>query len=100
MNIQFTVKNEQILLRADSLNYELCRSRTRKDEETGESVEEWTPVLFFASLSQCLNKLIDLKVRASDATTLKELANDVEAARAEIMAAWSTAVPSHGECHK
>lgn len=81
------------MLRSDSFNYEICRIGRRKDEESGEMIEGWEPFKYFASLPQALNKLVDIKVRASDARSLKELANDVEAARAEIMAAWSTTVP-------
>lgn len=90
MEIIFTIKSEQILLRADSLNYELCKKRTRTDEKTGASNDEWMPVKFFASLPQALSRVLDLKVRASDATTIKELAADLESARMEIMSAWST----------
>lgn len=90
MEIIFNLKSEQILLRADSLNYELCKTRSRTDEKTGTVTEEWTPFKFFASLPQALNRVLDLKVRSSDATTLKDLAADLESARKEIMTAWST----------
>jgi hypothetical protein len=92
MNIQFTIKNEQILLRADSLNYELCKIITRKDEVTGKDVEGWMPIKYFASLPQALNKIIDMKVRSSDAVTLKQLATDLKSAREEVNRAWSVTV--------
>lgn len=89
MNIQFTIKNEPILLRSDAQNYEICQVKNRTDEE-GNIVAGWEPVKFFASLPQALNRLVDMKVRASDATTLKELAADLEVARKEICSVWST----------
>ena len=93
MNVIFTLKdNEQIMLRSDQFNYELCQLKSRKDEETGAVSLEWSPVKYFASLSQALNRLADMKVRMSDARSLNELAADVEAARKEITAVWSTAV--------
>lgn len=90
MEIIFNLKSEQILLRADALNYEICKIRSRTDEKTGTVTEEWAPYKFFASLPQALNRVLDLKVRASDATSIKELAIDLESARKEIMSAWST----------
>ena len=93
MNIVFSLKNnEKVLLRADDINYELCRPRFRKDKATGEVVEEWMGFKWYAGLDHALMRIVDMKVRASDATTLKELAADLVAAREEIRAAWSTAV--------
>ncbi len=93
MNIIFTLKNnEQILLRSDSMSYELCKIRREKDKDSGVIVESWEPFKYFASLPQALNRIVDMKVRSSDASDLKQLACDLEAARAEIMAAWSTEI--------
>ena len=92
MDVLFSLKNnEQILLRSDSFNYELCKMKTVKDEVTGDTTDAWIPFKYFASLSAALNRLLDMKVRVSDAVTLRELAADVEAARKEITAVWSTA---------
>jgi len=97
MNILISLKNnDQILLRADNLNYELCKARTRTDEVSGSVTQEWTPFKFFASLPQALNCVLDLKIRASEASTLKELAVDLESARQEINAVWSTEVGNGG----
>lgn len=90
MNLQFKVKNETILLRSDSLNYELCKVVSRKDDESGDIVESWTPFKYFASLSQALNKIVDMKIRSSDAVNLKQLAAELESAREEIMEAWGS----------
>ena len=78
MNVQFTIKNEQVMLRADEQNYEVCKLSSRKDRDTGEECDEWVPFKFFASLEQALSRIIDMKVRASDARTLEELKKDYD----------------------
>jgi hypothetical protein len=89
MNIEITInKNEKVLLRANELNYELCWIKRHTDEVSGEVIEEWVPKRYFASLSQAMVRLLDLKVRASDARTLLELKADIEKGRAELVEAW------------
>jgi len=87
MNIEITIKNnESVLLRSDEFNYELCRIKRRTEKTTGQLIEEWVPDKYFASLGQALNRVLDLKVRASDARTLIELRDIIKAAEREIMA--------------
>lgn len=95
MNIQFTIKNEVIQLRADSMSYDLCKLVQRKDRDTGELVQSWEPFKFFATLEQALNKIIDMKVRASEARTLAELKSAIEEARDEVCRTWRTSM-EHG----
>jgi hypothetical protein len=97
MNVLFTIQNEQILLRADVQNYELCHLKNRTDAD-GNVTAGWETFKFFASLPQALNRLLDMKVRASEAKNLKQLAADLEAARVEIMAAWGTETKSGCQC--
>lgn len=93
MRIVFDLKDgEQIMLRGDNWNYEICKINRSTNEETGQETENIVPFKFFQSLPQALNKLLDLKVRSSQAVTLKELADDLEAARSEIMSVWSTTI--------
>ncbi len=93
MELIFKLKNnEPIMLRADSLNYELCKIRQRKDEVTGITENEWAAFKWYASLPQALSRLMEMKLRASDATTLVQLREDLESARHEIMAGWSTGI--------
>lgn len=90
MEITFNLKSDQLLLRADALNYELCKLKQRKDEETGEVTQEWSAFKWYASLPHALSKILEMKVRSSDATTLAQLRKDLEAARSEIMSVWNT----------
>jgi hypothetical protein len=93
MKIIFRLKDgEQIQLRSDSMNYELCRISRNTDPESGELVESFVPYKYFQALSQALSKILELKVRASDATDLKQLASDLEAARGELVSVWSTQI--------
>jgi len=93
MKIIFSLKNgEQIQLRSNSMNYELCCISRNTDADSGELVESFVPYKYFQSLPQALSKILDLEVRASDATDLKQLASDLKTARADIMSAWSTSV--------
>lgn len=91
MNIPFSVGNEEIRLTADDKNFEIRKLKIRKDN-TGNPVEEWQPVLFFGSIEAALSRMLTLKIAASDAIDLKSLKLDLEACRAEITAAWSTAI--------
>ena len=93
MNVLFSLKNGvQVMLRADDQNYELCRPGQRKNKETGEVVGEWVAYKWFASLDQALRRLVDMKLRTCDARSIEELRIELAAARAEVTAAWSTAV--------
>ena len=93
MQLIFTLKNnDQIMLRADAMNYEMCSPRQRMNKDTGIMEDEWSAFKWFASLPQALSRVLEMKVRASDATTLVQLREDLESARAEIMAAWSTKI--------
>lgn len=93
MHIQFSLKNnEQILLRADALNYELCRIKVTVDETTGATTETWAPFKYFASLSQALSRLLDMMVRTSDAKSLTQLIADLAAARKEICSTYNTGI--------
>ena len=89
MNIEIPIKyNDTILLRADESNYELCRLKRHIDKATGQCIEEWVPERYFATLGQALCRVLDLKVKASDAGTLIELRDIIKVAEREIMAAF------------
>jgi len=90
MEVQFIIKNEPVLLRADDFNYELCRIKRRTDKDSGDTYESWEPFRFFASLEQALNRVIDMKVRASDAKSLSELKQAILDARDEVCRKWDT----------
>lgn len=88
MKIPFQVKNETIYLVADDNNYALARmtERTRK----GEATTELESFKWFANIGSALNRIIDLKVKRSDAQTLLELRQLIEAAQLDVMKVWNT----------
>lgn len=90
MNIPFTIGKEEIRLTADATNFEIRKLRNRVDKISGELTGEWIPVLFFASLEAALNRILKMKVAASEASTLKELKHSIMAAQEEINAVWGT----------
>ena len=93
MHLKFTLNNgEQLLLRSENLNYELCSPRQRTNPTTGEIETEWTAYKWFASLPQALGRILETKLRHSDATTLQQLHADLETAQAEITGVWHTSI--------
>lgn len=91
MHIEFTLKNKQrYSLTADDNNYIISQLKVTENAVTGEKVESWVSPKFYASTEQALTRLIDLKLRASDATDLKQLMSDLAAARKEVTSVWST----------
>jgi len=91
MNIEFTLKNkERYLLTADENNYQICRLKITENALTGEKAEGWVPFKFFGSIAQALNRIMDMKLRASDAKDLKQLMIDLLEIRKEITSVWST----------
>jgi len=92
MQIPFQIKDETIYLVADDNNYALARiiERTRK----GETTTELESFKWFSNIGSALNRIIDLKVKRSDAQTLLELRQVIESAQAEVMKAWDNSAES------
>lgn len=82
--IEFQISSaEKVLFRSsDYSGYELCWQRIQKDELT------WTPEKYFASIEQALQKIMELKIRAVEVRTLKDLKLAIENARCEIVEVW------------
>lgn len=89
MKIPFQLKNETIYLTADDNNYCLERERERtKDDVT---TTELVAFKWFVSLPQALNKILDMKIKASNAKSLLELKQALESARKEVNQMWKAA---------
>jgi len=86
IQIEFQISSdEKVLFRSsDYSGYELCWQRIQKDELT------WTPEKYFASIEQVLEKIMELKIRAAEVRSLKELKLAIENARREIVETWQT----------
>jgi len=84
IQIEFQIgSDEKVLFRSsDYSGYEICWQRIQKDELT------WTPEKYFASIEQGLQKVMELKIRAAEVRSLKELKLAIENARREIVETW------------
>ena len=87
MQIPFQIKGETIYLVADDSNYALAKVNERVRD--GKAVTELESYKFFANIGQALNKITDLKVKRSEAQTLQELRQAIEAAQEEVMSVWN-----------
>lgn len=86
MEIAFNLKNETVYLCSDENNYTLARKRERtRDGETAIELENFK---WFACIGNALNRLIDMKVKTSDAKSLLELRQVIEQAKDEVNEAW------------
>ena len=90
MELIFDLKDEPIMLRASDLCYEICRKRSRTNKVNGATSDIWEPYLYPATLGNALNRIIDMKVKASDARSLEELKKVVESAQDEVCRVWKT----------
>jgi hypothetical protein len=90
MKIKISVGNDQILLRGEQHNFELCRLGNRKDKETGKIMKEWVAYQWFSNLESVFQSLVNMKLRASDAETLGELHNELSTIRNELINHYST----------
>ncbi len=88
MELIFNIKSGPIMLRSSEMCYEICRQRSRIDKESGTSSDSWEPYLFLANISSALNRIIDIKIKASDARSLAELKAVIESARNEVCRVW------------
>lgn len=89
MQIPFEIGNDTVYLCCDENNYTLARKRERTRE--GRITTELEAFKWFANIGNALNRLIDMKVKASDAKSLSELRQVIESARDEVNSVWSMA---------
>ena len=84
MNILLSIGTTTALLRSSDCCYELCFKRLQKGAET------WTPEKYYSTLSQALSAILEMKIRASTATTLSELKKVIEDSGRELRAEYSS----------
>jgi len=83
IEIPFRIGKKTILLRSgDYSGYDLCWPRIQN------SVTVYTAEKFFSTLEGALQRVMDLKVKASDVRTLMELRQAIDKARSEIVEEW------------
>ena len=90
MHILINVGKEEMLLRGEPKNFELCHLVNRHDVVTGKIKQEWVAEKWFSTLEGVFHTLLNMKLRASDATSLQELKRDIESIREELMKQYCT----------
>jgi hypothetical protein len=90
MHILITVGKEQKLLRGEPRNFELCSQINRRDIETGKINQEWVAEKWFSTLEGVFHSLLNMKLKASNATSIMELKEDLVRFRKELMDYYNT----------
>jgi len=86
MEIPFNIGGDEVLLIADENNY--CLARRRERIRDGVITTELEAFKWFADIGSALNRVIDMKVKRSDTTTLLGLKKVIEESRDEVVSAW------------
>ena len=97
MNIAIKVGNRVGYLRSDSKNYMFGYERPSVSTRTGDTTMTYNPEIFHSTLPAMMESLLNLKVKASTATTLVELQEDIAQARREIADVWGKSIDLEGE---
>jgi len=90
LEIEIAVGGKTVLLKGSEKAYELCEQRNVKDKDSGVITKEWTPYAWFPSLSQAMTRLLEMKIRASEARSLTELIQLVKHAKDELQGLYDT----------
>ena len=93
MKIMFKVGEENIFLTENSggSGFQLGKEVWKKDKETGEKKKEIKGLNWFSTLPSAFGKLMEMKLRTSDAKTLAELQRDIAKAREDLAGDYSLA---------
>ena len=86
MEIIIKVADRDVLLSPNptGAGYQLSTKGRVKDKDTGEWVTKWTGFNWFSKLEYAITKLLDLKICASDASTLSSLQYEIKKAKDEL----------------
>lgn len=89
----FDIGDDQALLRPYVYGWEICWQRKVKDKEIeGEHKTIWQGEKFFGTLVSAVNALFEYKLRACDATTLKELQKQIKTIGDELTRVYNTTI--------
>ncbi|GMA50163.1 hypothetical protein GCM10025857_15200 [Alicyclobacillus contaminans] len=67
------------------------RGAARGQRAKGGAEPGWRPIAYFARMEQAIDFLLERHIKASEAMTLQELANDIHSARTALYEAIRTA---------
>ena len=90
MQVAVHVKDRTLFIVDDNFSYALAEERPVKNRDTGEMEDRLVQFKWFKDLGQVFQALINMKVRAADCKTLKQLKQTIVQAKEELKAEWST----------
>jgi hypothetical protein len=87
MKIELPVgKHDAVMLTTDDTCYIVSKRYTKKDGS-----HDWRNVAYCSCPESAFNRILEMNLRVSDATTLMELKDDLDRARQTVTDTWSTA---------
>lgn len=90
MQVAVHISQEQtVFIVDDNFSYALAEERQVKNRDTGDMETKLVQFKWFKDLGQVFQALINMKVRAADCKTLKELKKTIVQAKEELKAEWS-----------
>ena len=81
---QVRIEVGEYVLRSYAHGWEIGRPRIDTDQETGEETERLTGTIYPSTLTSALKALLELRLRASGATSLDQLREGIAEFKAEI----------------
>jgi len=84
MEIEIKVGQKSVWLRGTEKAYEICEMKDIAPEKGATPVPTLVPFLWYLSLQGAITRLLDMKVRASDATTMNDLAEVIKRTKKEL----------------
>jgi hypothetical protein len=89
MEIYFNIgKTGKARLTSDASQYVIAIQGTTKEGKPG----IWKTAAYLSSPESALSRILELNIRASEATTLLELRDDLLRAKQEVLTQWSTGI--------
>lgn len=68
----FIQLSENKAIKSDSYQFMLCKKVLKKDKDTGESSEVWSPYRYYPSLQKAMLAIPNQELKESDASSLQE----------------------------
>jgi hypothetical protein len=90
MKVLIRVGNEDQLIRGAENCIELCEQIKRRNKETGKVEKFWEAKKYYSTLEGLFHALLNMKIRACDASDLRELKLYLTSIRNELMDFYNT----------
>ena len=88
MEILVNDGRQDLLIRGGNNCFELCKTKRRKNTDTGEIEDIWEAYKWYSDLASVFTVLLSLKIANCKAETLEALRDEIIMARREITKVW------------